>query len=156
MIKHKHMKAKNLNKTIGAVLLFLILLIGYLLYRYNSSPTPPPVTTTTTSQKDDVVTPTRGVPPTVAIVKDNKVVVLEAVVEMNENGYKPTTVEVSVGGQVRFVNTSTQQVMGPKGKDWGGLYIKPNLSFTQLFDKSGTYSYTDVNNSKFNGEVIVK
>ena len=150
------MNTKDLNKSMAVVLFFLVLIIAFLLFKYNVPNQPATTTTTTTTEGLKVITPTRGVPPTVAIMKDDKVVVLEAVVEMNENGYTPSPVEVSVGGQVRFVNTALQQVMGPKGADWGGLFIKPNLSFTQVFKTAGTFSYTDINNSKFTGIVVVK
>lgn len=159
---------KNNNSTLFLIGLLIVLVVisGFLFMRLQSSKQTAPIEQTPqkqviepTEQIIQVITPTRGVPPTVAIVQDNKVKIYEAVINMTESQYDPITVEIVRGGQVKFVNTSdtvkTPVVFAKDGSELVSLPIRPNLNLTHMFNEVGTYTFGDKNNPNIKGTIIV-
>jgi plastocyanin len=160
------MKKNNSTLYLVGLLVVLVLVSGYLFIRLQKAKTSIPTQTQVANEQEtipteeiQVITPTRGVPPTVAVVEEGKVKVYEAVINMTNTSYDPTSVEIATGGQVKFVNTSdtvkTPVVFAEDGSEIVSLPIKPNLNLTHMFNDPGIYTYGDKNNPEVKGTITV-
>lgn len=166
MAKNNRKTGTNSNLILALLLTMLVAVSIFLFVRLKSSTKTTQIgqkeqTTNETTEitEEKVITPTRGLMPTVAVKEGEKVKVYSAVVDMNEQGYSPLNIEVVTGGQVRFVNTSdsvkTPVVFDTKGKELVSMPIPPNLNLTHPFEEQGTYTFSDKNNPNIKGTIVV-
>jgi len=97
----------------------------------------------------------KNLPTQTVVKKEDQTLVMEAVVEITDQGYLPVSTPVAAGGKVRFVNNGSK-VMGPIGRGWGGLHLKPGQQMTKEFTTAGIYPYSDVIFPNLKGEVVVR
>lgn len=73
------------------------------------------------------------------------------------DGFEPKTLRISVGDRVKWVNQDNQDHQLTDTQDrWESNVIQPGKSFTQVFDVSGTYEYSDPLDPALTGTVIVE
>jgi plastocyanin len=78
-----------------------------------------------------------------------------AAVEMSGFAFTPASVEVAVGGTVTWTNkdSATHTV---KGEGWGSGDVASGATYSNTFDKAGTYPYACSIHPSMTGTVVVK
>jgi plastocyanin len=78
-----------------------------------------------------------------------------ASVEIKEFSFQPATVEIAVGGTVKWTNAdaATHTV---KGEGWGSGDLAQGASYENTFATAGTFPYSCGVHPSMTGEVVVK
>lgn len=78
-----------------------------------------------------------------------------ASVEIKEFSFQPASVEVAVDGAVTWTNAdpATHTV---KGEGWGSADLAQGATYSNTFDKAGSYAYSCGVHPSMKGEVVVK
>jgi plastocyanin len=76
-------------------------------------------------------------------------------VEIKEFSFQPATVEIAVGGTVKWTNAdpATHTV---KGEGWGSGDLAQGASYENTFATAGTFQYSCGVHPSMTGEVVVK
>ena len=100
--------------------------------------------------------PTLAEPPTLSPEKKEIISKLEThSVVITEAGFAPQTLTIKRYDQVQWENqgSTTHQV---KGEGWGNVPIQPGKRFTQAFEETGTFPYSDSLQPTLTGTIIVQ
>lgn len=124
---------------------------------FKKEPTPEPVTTNLPQTK---LLPTQvptNVPPEMREKLIEGAVFQKVEVSITSQGFEPETLTVHVGDRVKWINNDSQdhRLMDNQER-WESETIKPSDTFTQIFDASGTYEYSDDLHPGFSGKIIVE
>jgi plastocyanin len=78
-----------------------------------------------------------------------------ASVEIKEFSFQPATIEIAVGGTVKWTNAdpATHTV---KGEGWGSGDLAQGASYENTFATAGTFPYSCGVHPSMTGEVVVK
>lgn len=78
-----------------------------------------------------------------------------ASVDIASFAFNPSSVEVAVGGTVTWTN-SDSATHTVKGEGWGSSDLAQGATYSNTFDKAGTYAYSCGIHPSMTGEVVVK
>ncbi|HEX9093364.1 MAG TPA: cupredoxin family copper-binding protein [Coriobacteriia bacterium] len=78
-----------------------------------------------------------------------------AAVEISGFAFAPGSVQVAVGGTVTWTNKDSA-AHTVKGDGWGSGDLAQGATFSNTFDKAGTYAYSCGIHPSMTGDVVVK
>lgn len=77
-----------------------------------------------------------------ASINDDKNLQAAMIIAINETSYEPSTITISAGTAVRFVNTATKN---QSASEWDGIWgtgtLKPGQHFTRYFEEKGIWTF---------------
>jgi plastocyanin len=96
--------------------------------------------TGTTAPGPDAAAPSAGAPPAGAPVALTR---MAATVEVVNNSFKPTTVDITVGGTItwKFTDSQDHNVRAAPAFDMGTSYKSGGATWPWVFKSAGSYSY---------------
>ncbi|MFN2469921.1 MAG: cupredoxin domain-containing protein [Gaiellaceae bacterium] len=78
-------------------------------------------------------------------------------VKITKTGFAPTKVTINAGDSVKWTNNDTvnRQIVATGGQ-FASPVLRPNQTYTRVFNTAGTYAYRDVFKTDQRGTVVVK
>jgi plastocyanin len=120
-------------------LVFIFIIVGVLVIRKNSDKQP------------DL---SSAQPETSRIVRQPE----QVSVAIMASGLSPATIKVSLGSTIIWTNTdkTSHSLVFANNEDYNSDALKPNDTFSLIFEHTGTYTYRDPAAKDFSGTVIVE